>query len=261
MIRFQFNNGSAHRVILPLKQQKQETITLAQAFMQYENSLPSEDQTPFTADIGTALSTALAAQATSVTQEISRKTASETLKRLDATARSTVGQIRNLLEGRFANTPELAQAWGFFVRQTGRGAGNILTPRGRDDIITCLSQYIANEQARPVAEQFSQPLLADVITLRDDLVQQRQQRDQARQERLSQHTSLEAACEALAKKLRLALAYLILTHYDGEPNRDLAHWGFELVARTPQRDADEERPSTPEPEEDPLPEGVELVLG
>jgi hypothetical protein len=69
-----------------------------------------------------------------------------------------------------------AQAWGFFVRQTGRGAGNILTPRGRDEILTCLNQYIATEEARPSEEQFSQPPLAEVIALRDDLTQQRRLR-------------------------------------------------------------------------------------
>jgi hypothetical protein len=254
MIRIQFNSESPFRLILPLKQQKQELLELVQAFVQFESSLPVGEQTPFTADLQTALDAALAAQTEAVAQETGRKAASEALKRLDTNARATrVRQIRSLLAGRFAHAPEQAQAWGFFVRQTGRGAGNILTPRGRDEIIACLNQYTATEEARPSEEQFTQPPLAEVTALRDDLTQQRQLRDHAEQRRLSHNTDLDEFCEQLAKQIRLAMAYLLLVRFEGKPDRDLAQWGFELIARAPQQTPDEERPSIPEPEEEPEP--------
>lgn len=250
MIRIQYTNSASHRIVLPYKTQKQELLTLAQAFVAQENSLPLEDRTRYTASIETALATALATQAASAAQEVSRKSASETLKRLDATSRTTVSQIRSLMEGRFAYNPEQAQTWGFFVRQSGRGAGNILTPRGRDDIIACLNQYITAEEARPIGEQFTEPPLNDVIALRDDLVHNLHQRDQARQERLTQNAALDEACTTLAKELRLALTALLL-NYQGEPELILGRWGFQLMTRTTRPPREEGQPTTPEPAAEP----------
>lgn len=259
MIRIQFSNGSTHRVAMPYKTQKQALLQLAQAFVDQENSLLPENRTRYTASIETALATAQAAQTASAMQETSRKLASETLKRLDATARTTVGQIRNLLKGRFAHSPEQAQTWGFFVRQSGRGAGNILMPRGRGEILTCLNKYIATEEARPLGEQFTEPPLADLIALRDELTQQLQQRNRARQERLTHNADLEETCATLSKELRLALTAILLNNYDGEPERELGRWGFEVVARTPRQPPAEE--GEPEEAADPMLESAELVAG
>lgn len=249
MIRIQYTNNASHRIVLPYKTQKHELLALAQAFVAQENSLPLEDRTRYTASIETALATALATQAASAAQEVSRKSASETLKRLDAASRTTVSQIRSLMEGRFAYNPEQAQTWGFFVRQSGRGAGNILTPRGREEIIACLNQYITAEESRPIGEQFAEPPLNEVITLRDELVQNLHQRDQSRQERLTQNAALDEACATLAKELRLALTALLL-NYQGEPELILGRWGFQLTTRTP-RPREEGQPTTPEPVAEP----------
>lgn len=248
MIRIQFSNGSSHRVVVPYKHQKQALINLAHAFIAQENSLPPENRTRYTPTIEAALADALAAQTEAAEQEANRKAASELLKRTDATARATIRQIRSLLAGRFVHSPEQAQAWGFFVRQTGRGAGNILTPRGRDEILACLNQYITTEEARPIGEQFAQPPLDEVIALRDALSQTWQQRQQARQERMTLHADLEDACHTLAKDLRLALTALLLD-FQGEPERELGRWGFQLVARTPRPSRVEEEARAPETEE------------
>lgn len=246
MIRIQYTNHSTHRIVLPYKTQKHELLTLAQAFVAQENSLLPENRTRYTASIETALTAALANQTASAAQEVSRKSASETLKRLDAAARTTISQIRSLMEGRFAYNPEQAQSWGFFVRQSGRGAGNILTPRGREEIITCLNQYITTEEARPIGEQFAEPPLNEVIALRNELVQNLHQRDQSRQERLTQNAALDDACTTLAKELRLALTALLL-NYQGEPELILGRWGFQLTTRTTRPPREEGQPTTPEP--------------
>lgn len=262
MISVLFSNESTHRVPIPYKTQKQALLRLAQAFVDHENSLLPEDRTRYTASIEAALADAQTAQTDSIAQEASRKLASETLKQLDAAARQTVSQIRSLLQGRFPHTPAQAQAWGFFVRQSGRGAGNILMPRGRLNILACLDQYILTEAARPIEEQFIEPPLAEVIALRDGINQQLQQRNQSRQERLTHNASLEEACTTLAKELRLALTTIVLNKYDGEPERELGRWGFEVVARTPRRPpVEEEEPEEGEPEEtaDPMLESGEPV--
>lgn len=254
MFRLQYSNNAPHRITVPYKNQKRELLRLAQAFVAQENNLPPEERTRYTANIETTLNAALAARDASTAEEANRKAASETLKRLDATARTTVGQIRNMMEGRFAHNPEQAQQWGFFVRQSGRGAGNILTPRGRDDIMVCLEEYIVTEEARPEAERFADPPLAEVVALRDALAQQLVQRNQARQERLTHNSDLDAACASLARELRLALADLLLKNYGGEAERELGRWGFEVVARTPRRLPAEEAPPLPEEETIELPE-------
>jgi len=254
MFRLQYSNGAPHRITVPYRNQKRELLRLAQAFVTQENSLLPEERTRYTANIEAMLNVALAARNASAAEEANRKAASETLKRLDATACTTVGQIRSLLEGRFKHNPEQAQQWGFFVRQSGHGAGNILTPRGRDDIMVCLEAYIATEEARLAAERFTEPPLADVVTLHDALAQQLVQRNQSRQERLSHNSRLDEACASLAKELRLALADLVLKNFDGEAERDLGRWGFDVVARSPRRLPTEVAPPLPEEETIELPE-------
>lgn len=244
MLRIQFNNGAPLRMSLPRAYQKQEIFELALAFATYEATLPPAEQTPFTARIQTALAEVQDAHEEAVSQEANRKAASEALKRHQQTAKTTVNQIRNFLAAHFAHAPEQAQAWGFVVRQTGRSAGQILMPQSPTEITACLTEYINTETARPEAERFSQPLLADVITLRDNLVQQRQQRNQARQIRLQKNGRVETLAQQLFEELRLALGYLILVQFNGQPDRALAQWGYTLVARPPRTP----RETAPEPE-------------
>ena len=232
MLRIQFNNGAPLRIHLPRANQKQAILELAQAFVAFEATRPEAEQTPFTARLATAVTEATTAQEMAVTQEAVRKTASEALKRSQQTAKRTLQQIRNLLAGHFAATPEQAQGWGFVVRQTGRSAGQILMPRSRAEMIACLNGYIEAEMARPEAERFAQPPLAEVVALRDKLVQQRQDRNTARQTRLRENGRTDALTERLSTDLRLALSYLMLVQFEGEPDRQLAQWGFDVVART-----------------------------
>ncbi|MCB9006095.1 MAG: hypothetical protein H6656_01665 [Ardenticatenaceae bacterium] len=253
MLRIQFNNGSPLRLNLPRADQKQAVLELAQAFLAFETTLPEADRTPFTARLATAVPAALTAQDVAFDQEATRVAASEALKRSEQAARATLRQIRNLLTGHFAATPELAQGWGFMVRQTGRSAGKILMPRKRSEMIACLNEYIEAENGRPEAERFSQPPLATVTALRDDLVQQRQSRNSARHSRLQENGRKETLIEQIYNDLRLALSYLMLIEFDGEPDRNLAQWGFEVVARSPYQPR-EEMNGEPREEDETVPE-------
>ena len=246
MLRVQFNNGAPLRIKLPRANTKQAVLDLAQAFVAYEATRPEASRTPYTARIETAVTAALAAQ----DQEAARKAASEALKRTEQAVRRTVRQLRSLLAGHFAATPERAQAWGFYVRQTGRSAGQILMPQARPELLACLNEYIATETARPEAERFTQSPLAEVVALRDNLVQQQQSRNQARQSRLQENGRGSSLNEQLFEDLRLALTYLMVVEFAGEPDRMLAQWGFEVVARsrTPREDASEPSPEGSVPE-------------
>lgn len=239
MLHIRFNNGAPLRINLPRANQKQAIVALAQAFVAHEATRPEAERTPFTARMETAVAQAITAQNTAQDQEAARKTASEALKRTQRTAKRTVQKIRSLLAGHFADTPEQAQAWGFVVRQTGRSAGQILMPHSRAEMIACLNGYIDAETARPEAERFAQPPLATVVTLRDDMVQQRQSRNSARQSRLHENGRVDTLIEQLFADLRLALSYLMLVLFEGEPDRQLAQWGFEVVARSPRQPREE----------------------
>jgi hypothetical protein len=207
-------------------------MALSQAFTRYENELLPEERTPVTGPMEALLGQALAMQAERQAAEAERKAASEALKRLDAAAVTAVRQIRLLLGGRFAQTPELAQGWGFTVRQTGRSAGYILMPRGQDEVRLCLEQYIEAELARPLAEQFTTPVLADMVALRDDIEQQWQARNRTEQRRLQANAGLGELCQQLSGELRRALSYLIMVNYDGQADRELGQWGFRVISRT-----------------------------
>ena len=235
MLRVQFNNGAPLRIKLPRADQKPKVLELAQAFVTYEATRPETARTPFTARIEAAVTTAQAAQEAAYDQEAARKAASEALKRTQQTAQQMLRQIRSLLAGHFAATPEQAQAWGFFVRQTGRSAGQILIPQSRHELLTCLNEYVATELARPEAERFPQPPLAEIVMLRDELVQHQQSRNQARQSRLQENGRSDRLNEQLFDDLRLALSYLMLVEFGGQPDRLLAQWGYEVVARSPRQ--------------------------
>ncbi len=254
MLRIRFNNGGPLRLNLPRADQKQAVLELAQAFVAFETSRAEADRTPFTARIETAVTEAIASQETAQDQEAARKAASEALKRTQRTAKRTLQQMRSLLAGHFADTPEQAQAWGFMVRQTGRSAGQILMPQDRAEMITCLNEYISTETARPEAERFSKPPLADLVILRDNLVQQQQSRNAARQSRLQENGRLETLSSQLSEDLRMALGYLMLVEFDGEPNRNLAQWGFEVVSRAPRPPREEMEGELLEEEEAMVPE-------
>lgn len=241
MLRIHFNNGASLRLALPRPYNKQAIVELAEAFVRYEGTLPEADQTPFTAEIQTALAAVQPALDQASDQEVSRKAASEALKRTEQAAKVTVRQLRSLLTGHFSGTPERAQAWGFIVRQTGRSAGQLLMPQTRAEIVSCLNAYIDTELARPEAERFTQPPLADVAALRDSLVQQQQNRNEAHQLRLQENGRIETLTHDIYENLRLALSYLVLVTFKGEPDRTLAQWGFSVVARTPRP------PREPEP--------------
>ncbi|MCA9944353.1 MAG: hypothetical protein KC449_12780 [Anaerolineales bacterium] len=233
MLHIRFNNGAPLRINLPRANRKQDIVALAQAFVAHEATLPEGERTPFTARMETAVAEAITAQDTAQDQEAARKAASEALKRTQRTAKRSMQKIRSLLAGHFAETPEQAQAWGFMVRQTGRSAGQILMPRKRADMIACLHEYIQTETARPEAERFLQPPLADLVTLHTDLVQQEQNRNSARLTRLQENGRFDGLIEQLFDDLRLALSYLMLVNFEGVPDRNLANWGFEVVARSP----------------------------
>ena len=235
MLRIHFNNGAPLRLNLPRIDQKQAILDLAQAFVAQEATRPVVSRTPYTTGIETAVAAALAAQDAAQEQEAARKAAAEALKRTEQTAKRLVRRMRNLLAGHFADTPEQAQAWGFFVRQTGRSAGQILIPQSRHELLTCLNEYVATELARPEAERFPQPPLAEIVTLRDELVQQQQSRNQARQSRLQENGRSDRLNEQLFDDLRLALSYLMLVEFGGQPDRLLAQWGYEVVARSPRQ--------------------------
>lgn len=249
MLRVHFNNGAPLRLNLPRLDQKQAVLELAQAFVAHEATLPEAERTPFTARMETAVTEAFAAQDTAQDQEAARKAASEALKRTQRTAKRTVQKMRSLLAGHFAETPEQAQAWGFIVRQTGRSAGQILMPQKRQEIIACLNGYIDAEAARPELEQFTQPPLATVVALRDNMVQQQQSRNAARHGRLQENGRFDALTEQLFEDTRLALGYLMLVMFEGAPDRTLANWGFEVVARSP-RPTREEGDSAPAGEDE-----------
>jgi hypothetical protein len=228
----QFVNGSPYRVALPKRRAKQDVLDLAQAFVRYENELSADERTPHTGTIEAILAQALAAQTERQKAEAERRAASEALKRLDAAALTAVRQIRFMLAGHFAQTPEQAQAWGFTVRQTGRSAGHILMPNHRKEVRLCLKQYISREQTRRATEQFTLLALADMVALRDNIQQQRQIQSRAKQRRLQANAQLDDLCQQLSAQLRRALSYLIMVKFDGQGDRQLGLWGFQVLSRT-----------------------------
>lgn len=245
MISLKVSNGSSYRVPLPDQSKRDELLALARVFIRYESGLPEPEQTPFTGAIQATVSAALKARSDSELAEAERKAASETLKDRDDAIHKTVRHIRNLLSVHLAQEPVRAQAWGFMVRQTGAQAGRILLPEAGPDTRHCLERYIETEEARPAAEQFSLPPLADLINLRDSRQQLWQDRHDAEQRRIQANEALAGHYHKLATDLRLALGHLMLARYGGQIDRGLMAWGFPVVNNSDSPAAPAEAPAEP----------------
>lgn len=222
----------AYKVELPRENNKGGIMALAQAFVSYESTLASGARTPYYEPMQEALAESRRLQLAIPLSESKRKQASEKYKDAEDAAERIAGQIRNLLAAVFVQAPVMAEDWGLVVRQTGRSAGQILVPHGPQERLAFLEKYIHTESARPEAEQFRHPTLTEVTAVYEALVTQRQAREDAKQQRMRDNDRLNDLCGELFEGLRCALSYLMLTRYNRMADRQLAQWGFYVVART-----------------------------
>ena len=217
-MRCEFDSNGLYTARWPRADEYGRIYDFATTFLRQEDQAPASAHTVFTEDIRVLTTSSGQLLLQKRSGESQRVLSSEAVKRLEASAKKFVNQIHSLLEATFPDTPERATEWGFEVKQTGRGAGTILLPRDRTDTLQTLKMYIAQEESRPLAEQFKSPVLSDVKAVYDGLSQNLATRQAGQTQRESGTAQIAAVAEELLDLLQAAMQ----------------RWGLDVVARTPQ---------------------------
>ena len=228
MPTLRFESNSPYDIRLPQPDQPVEVITLGRNVIAHEESLPVEDRTPYTATIGRLVAKAEALRVTRTRSENRRTAASETLKRLDKRLNAMIDQIMATLKANFLTNLEVAQEWGFKVRQT---TGRLQKPSGRANQIAALGAYIEMEQSRAPEDQFALPSLAEVTALYAEIETSASAKATGRAGRMQSRVELLAVVEELRNYIQLALHDIVGKYYKFALAPGLQEWGFEVIHR------------------------------
>lgn len=226
MIKFHLDTNSSYQLRLPNIRQRAKVMALAEQFVAYDRSRPPEQQTPVTDRLADLLSQAEPVAADQLKGEQQRTAASEAVKRLEREAEALVDSIWHLMHSLYKQTPERAEAWGFDIRQ---GSGRILKPASRQARLALLSRYVAQEENRPEAEQFSNPALSEVRRVRDELVAKLATRDAGKTRREDSLVAGQAFAKEMLNYLQVGLIYLMSEEFNFTLGPGLQNWGFTVV--------------------------------
>ena len=222
------DTNSPYHVGIPYPDQWTELIDMAQIFVTFDQSLPPEQQSPYTPRLVDMLNICVPLYETYENSESQRTMASEAVKRLEAQLTRFTRQIHQIIKGTLFDTPEHAEDWGFQIRQSSQ---SILMPRSTPERLTMLKKYIAKEESRPAAERFTTPNLETVKKLYTDLTTQRTARRSSRNRRKASRAARDEAFAKLVNWLRMAAGHLMLCHFDHKVSLDMQQWGYIIVER------------------------------
>lgn len=212
----------------PQPTQTTPLIKLSDSFIAFEETLPPEQRSPYYPTIKSLLTQVQVQQESQTEAENKRTIASEQLKRHDRVMNMMLDRILVTLKAKCFGRPEEAQAWGFEVRQ---GTGNILKPTARANRVRALQQYIKKEQSRPVEEQFTEPPLAEVIDLYENMRTALLARDGGVAVRQEASVEIKNTVTSLYNYLQIALHDIMERNYSFDVSPGLEKWGFDVVWR------------------------------
>ncbi len=226
-----FDTLGTHDVKYPLPRQSPKIFTLCTAFLAKEDSLSASARTVYTEDIRDLLTQSGAALDQQASGESQRALSSEEIKALDKQSVALIKKIHRTMLYEFAETPAEATQWGFDISQTGRRKGTILMPDGRAAIVAVLDRYAKTEKARPAAERFKSPTLAEVQAVVDGLSTNVNTRGTGKSQRVAATQQTLNAAARLLDLLQAAAVQIVVKQFNGKVTPELGEWGFEVVAR------------------------------
>lgn len=225
---------SPYQPQLPSTEDSAGLIAAGEIFVAYDETLPPAQQSPLLPDIRQLLQQCIPSQKEFQTSEAQRTIASETVKRLDEQAKTVVRKIHRKFHLELFETPEVAEQWGFQVKQSTR---NILLPKRLPGRLALLNAYIAKEESRPPEERFTTPDLVEVTRLRDELKANLAVRRSSYGRRKASYSNRAVALKKLYECLRVAGSMIIIKHFDHTITTGMEKWGFEVPKR-PAREKD-----------------------
>ena len=231
-MRCGFDVNGTHDVTFVDARKTAKIFTLAETFLAKEDTQAAELRTVYTDDIRALVAQSGAALDLKSSGESQRVQSSEEVKALDEQSVELVQKIHRMLVYEFGDTPAKAVEWGFDIKQTGKRSGTILVPAGRAAIVAVLDRYAKTEQARPAAEQFTSPALAEVIAVVEGLKQNLGARGTGKSQRASGTQQTLDAAANLLDLLQAAAIQIVVKQFDGKITPGLAEWGFEVTAKS-----------------------------
>jgi len=227
-----FDMKGQYNVRFPLPGKTTPVFTLADAFLKKEDALDAAARTVYTEDIRALLAEVSGSLDLKSGGETRRVQSSEEVKALDEQAAALVEKIHRAMVYEFGDTPAKAAEWGFDIKQTGKRGGSILMPDGRAAIVQVLDRYAKAENARPEAERFQSPALAEVIAVVDGLKSNIGARQTGKSQRAAGTQQSNETAARLLDLLQAGAVQIILKQFDGKVTPELGEWGFEVTARS-----------------------------
>lgn len=237
MVTTKFDTSSKLHLVFPDRSKPVEIVSNVEAYLDYEYSLPPEEQLPQTPRLTELLEQWSVSDDNRSKGEYQRAKAAESVEQLDQEMVRYVRHMRKTIDAAFPESPAEAKAWGFNAKHSTK---NILLPRTRNEHLFVLNKYIAKEQSRPEEEQFTSPPLAEVIEVRDKLRQQLNVRSAGRTQRKKSAASSNEIALEMYDQLQGAVVYLLNFRFNFTLTVEFENWGFEVIARRSVSDEEEE---------------------
>ena len=233
-----FDTNSNLHLNLPNKNRPLEVARSVRAYLKYEEQLPLEERLPQTPRLIELNQQWNASKNNRSIGEHQRSVAAEEIEVLDSEVNGIVRDIRKTLDAAFPRQPTQAKGWGFNAKLSTK---SIILPQTRNEHLDVLNQYIIKEQSRPEEERFTSPPLAQVIEIRDKLVEQLDIRLVGQNQREKNSAKMSAITLEMYNQLQGAAVYLLNFRFNFILTVDLQDWGFDVVTRrTDSEEEDEE---------------------
>ena len=239
MINVRLDYGSSLRMRWPCSDRT--IILLGENYVAYESSLPPEEQVlaPSLTLMQTTLTAAKEEADLVQSGEKMRFTAASQYKGKLTKAKTNLRQATIHLKSMYADRWHELNQWGLLLGNTQRGIGVRLPNRNRD-WEAYLYTYVAKEASLPAEEQLSNPPLADMQALAQELRAAKKARDEQRNQREASVQARSRNVQRLYELLQVAAMVITVTQHEGIADNKLQQWGYVVV--NPQADPPFEGP-------------------
>lgn len=215
-----------------------DVLALGAAYVAYETSLPSHKQVlaPALTMVQDALAAAQAEQSAAGSGEVSRATAAETYRQTLDAAKPKLNVALVQLKAKYVSNQAQLEGWGLDTVPSSSGI-TVRKPRYDKEWASFLAAYVSQETSLAVAEQITNPPLAEMTALNSALQAAAAARQAGRNQREAAVQTRTAATSQLLDLLQAAAIIIVVTQFNGVVTNDLQHWGYNVIARTPVGDS------------------------
>lgn len=209
-----------------------DILTLASRYIAQQLSLaPAEQLKDVPLATVQALYTQASTAATNATGgETTRATSAETLRQRIEQAKGYRDLIFLRLKGQYANNLAQLEGWGI-PSTVGKRGITLKKPGNQNEIIAFLRAYVAKETSLPAEQRITDPSLATIQALLDDIETALANRITARDQREVNVETRGQVLDELLNWLRTACLILVMQG-GGSVSTTLQRHGYLIVART-----------------------------